>query len=308
MHEHLQVSFAGIPQIYPELLGKDYKDRPIRELISAKKGGISTVVDCTTMEVGRDIRVLAEISERSGVNVIASTGWWLDNILPVPLVPHLLGTFAADQFAEIFAREVLVGIEGTDIKAGIIKSAADVDGVRPVGETLLRGVARAHLRTGVPIMLHSYAPGQVARQQIAILKDEGVDLRRVKVDHLTETTDLEYLTWIAEQGCYLGMDRIPGVYVIPSAGPSQEARLRVIKGLIDAGYADRLLLSHDGISLTTLFDKVSKADQNKIDRENPYGLLYISKATLPGLREMGVSEEIVASLLVDNPRRFFEGQ
>ena len=62
-------------------------------------------------------------------------------------------------------------------------------------------------------MLHSYSPGQVGRQQLAILKEEGVNLRRVKVDHSTDTTDMEYLTWIVEQGCYLGMDRLPGIHV-----------------------------------------------------------------------------------------------
>jgi phosphotriesterase-related protein len=307
MHEHLQTSFAGFSQIYPELLGKEYLSRPIRELTAAKAGGIDTVVDCTTMELGRDIRVLAEISEKSGVNVIASTGWWLDNVLPMPLVPNFLGTFTADQFAEVFAREILVGIEGTGIKAGIIKSAADFEGVKPVGATMLRGVARAHLKTGAPIMLHSFAPSQVARQQLAILREEGVDLRRVKVDHVIETTDIEYLTWIVEQGCYLGMDRMPGVYPIPSVGPSQKARMNTIKAMIDAGYADRLLFSHDEVTVTPMFDTLSKADQEKIERENPHSFLYISKVVLPGLVEMGVPEEVVATLLTDNPRRFFEG-
>ena len=62
--------------------------------------------------------------------------------------------------------------------------------------------------TGAPIMLHSYAPDQIGRQQIAILKEEGINLSRVKIDHLPDTTDIEYLTWVAEQGCYLGMGNI----------------------------------------------------------------------------------------------------
>jgi len=63
-----------------------------------------------------------------------------------------------DQFAQLFAREVREGIEGTDIKAGILKSASDFGGVTPDNEVILRGVARAHSMTGAPIMLHSYAP------------------------------------------------------------------------------------------------------------------------------------------------------
>ncbi len=58
-------------------------------------------------------------------------------------------------------------------------------------------------------MVHSYSPCQVGKQQLAILKEEGVDLRRVKMDHFNDTTDVEYLIWLLEQGCYLGLDRYP---------------------------------------------------------------------------------------------------
>jgi phosphotriesterase-related protein len=300
MHEHLLASTGGIPQIYPELLGKDFKERIIKGLTAAKQGGISTIVDTATMDLGRDIKLLAELSRRSGVNIISCTGWNLD-------MPRVIGSFTADQFSQIFTREIREGIEGTNIKAGLLKSAADFEGVTPIIAILLRGVARAHLATGVPIMLHSYSPGQVGRQQIAILKEEGVDLRQVKVDHSLDTADLEYLTWILEQGCYLGLDRLPAIYLIPNTGVSLESRIKTIKYLIDAGYANRLLLSHDAILVSTFFDTISKADKEKIARDNPYGLLYIHKVVIPKLRELGVPEEILKSIFIDNPRRFFDG-
>ena len=79
-------------------------------------------------------------------------------------------------------------------------------------------------------MLHSYSPGQVGRRQIAILKEEGVPLNRVKMDHSNDTTDLEYLYWMLEEGCYLGMDRYPG------EGVSPLARTKTLKALVDAGF------------------------------------------------------------------------
>ena len=299
MHEHLLGSLGGISQSYPELLGNDFKERIIAGLMAAKHGGIDTIVDCTTMDLGRDIRILAEMSQRTGVNIIATTGWILT-------IPHVMGTFTADQFAQIFTRDIEKGIEGTDIKAGILKSQAASDVVTPIGAILLRGVARAHLATGIPIMLHSYSPGEVGRQQIAILKEEGVNLRRVKVDHSLDTTNLEYLTWLLDQGCYLGLDKLPGVYLIPRTGVSPESRIKTIKALIDAGFAKRLLLSHDAVLVSTFFDTLSDADKEKIARDNPYGFLYIDKVVMPRLRELGVHEEILESLLTDNPRRFFE--
>ena len=291
MHEHLIVSSAGIPQNYAELLGAGFMDRIVNGLTQAKEEGIATIVDATTLDLGRDITVMAEASRRSGVNIIACTGWWLE-------VPRFLGSISADQFAQLFTREIEEGIAGTGIKAGILKSASDVGGVTPAGATILRAVARAHLQTKVPIMLHSYAPGQVGRQQLAILKEEGVDLSRVKVDHSNDTTDVEYLTWLLEQGCYLGMDRYPGHNVSPLA------RTKTMKALIDAGYTDRLLPSHDH-SLVWVTGEASAISPER--REAGTGYLYMKSVVFPQLREMGVSEETLNRLCVDGPRNFFEG-
>jgi phosphotriesterase-related protein len=292
MHEHIMFSSAGIPQNYPDLFGNEFMDRIVNGLTQAKEEGINTIVDATTLDGGRDVTLLAEVSRVTGVNIIACTGWWLD--LP-PFSPDV----SSDQFAQLFIREIQEGIAGTDIKAGILKAASDISGVTSEEETILRAVARAHLQTGVPIMLHSYAPGQVGKRQLAILKEEGVNLGRVKVDHSNDTTDAEYLTWLLEQGCYLGMDRYPG-YITSSI-----ARTKTLKALIDAGYGGRLLLSHDW-PLVRVMGKASLMRYEERIKSNPYGYNYIKKVVFPQLREMGISEATLKSLCVDGPRSFFE--
>ncbi len=293
MHEHLIVASAGIPQNYTELLGASFMERIVNGLTQAKEGGIDTVVDATTLDLGRDVTVLAEASRRTGVNIIACTGWWLD-------MPRFLAGVSADQFAQLFIREIEEGIAGTDIKAGILKGASDILGVTQGEEAVLRGVARAHLKTNVPIMLHSYSPGQVGRQQLAILKEEGIDLRRVKMDHSNDTTDVEYLTWLLEQGCYLGLDRYPGRNTSPLA------RTKTMKALLDAGYGERLLPSHDW-SLVQVMAEAPLISPEEREERNPYGYLYMKKVVFPQLQEMGVSEAMLNSLCVDGPRNFFEG-
>lgn len=291
MHEHLIVSSAGIPQNYTELLGDNLMERLVRGLTQAREEGITTIVDATTLDLGRDVTVLAEASRRSGVNIITCSGWWLE-------VPRFLGGVSADQFARLFTREIEEGIAGTGIKAGILKSASDVSGVRPQEENILRGVARAQKQTGVPIMLHSYSPGEVGRQQLTILKEEGVDLRRVKMDHSNDTTDVVYLTWLLEQGCYLGMDRYPG-HSVTSA-----ERTNTLKALIDAGYTDRLLPSHDHLLVSIMSGALPTPPEG---REPRTGLLHIKDVVVPQLREMGVPEETLSRLWVVGPRNFFEG-
>ncbi len=291
MHEHLIVSSAGIPQNYTELLGDNLMERLVRGLTQAREEGITTIVDATTLDLGRDVTVLAEASRRSGVNIITCSGWWLE-------VPRFLGGVSADQFARLFTREIEEGIAGTGIKAGILKSASDVSGVRPQEENILRGVARAQKQTGVPIMLHSYSPGEVGRQQLTILKEEGVDLRRVKMDHSNDTTDVAYLTWLLEQGCYLGMDRYPG-HSVTSA-----ERTNTLKALIDAGYTDRLLPSHDHLLVSIMSGALPTPPEG---REPRTGHLHIKDVVVPQLREMGVPEETLSRLWVVGPRNFFEG-
>jgi phosphotriesterase-related protein len=210
MHEHLMTGFQSAMIDYPEFMVSDAFERIVSGLKKAKEGGVDTVVDMTTNDLGRDVKMMAEASRLSGVNIICCTGWWLD-------VPRFLMGITADQMAEAFVREVEKGISGTKIKAGILKSASDVNGITPLQETGLRGVARAHNKTGVPIVIHSHPASQLARKQLAILREEKVDLRRVKVDHCNDTTDVEYLLWILEQGCFVGLDRYPFGLVSPMA-------------------------------------------------------------------------------------------
>lgn len=292
MHEHLITAFAGALTDFPEVLVPKLMDYVVAKLKEAKAGGIDTVVDMTTLDLGRDINFIAEASRRSGVNVIACAGWWLET-------PRFLPGATADQLAGVFVREIEQGISGTNIKAAVLKSASDVGGVIPQQETILRAIARAHHKTGVPVVIHSYPAGQVARQQLAILKEEGVNLHHVKVDHSNDTTDIEYLTWILEQGCYLGLDRYPGRQVSPMA------RTRIMKALIDAGYAGKLCPSHD-CSLGYMLPAGMRTEQ--YEAGNPHRFLYLKKVVFPWLKEMGVKDAVIDRLCVEGPRNFFEGK
>jgi phosphotriesterase-related protein len=292
MHEHV-ICQGFVAQNYPELFGDSFMDHIIDGVKTAKNGGVDTIIDATTFDLGRDVSKLAEIARRTNVNIIACTGWWMN-------VPEYIAGISPDLYADLFVREIQQGIAGTGIKAGILKSAADFGGVTAEGEIMLRAVARAHRRTLVPIMLHSYAPEQVAKRQLAILKEEGVNLKRVAVDHVNDTTDFEYLNWLLEQGCYLGMDRYPGLNL------SSHARTQTLKQLIDAGWINRLLPSHD-LCLVTPLAFYPPEVKASIEKGNPYGYLYVKEVVLRQLKDMGVSQAVLNTLCVNGPRNFFEG-
>ena len=272
-HEHLQDSSTGITVNYPEMMEKAYKKHIIDGLKKAHEGGIDTVVDATTLDLGRDVNLLAEASRASGVNVIACSGWALEK-------PRFFPGITAKRFAQAFTKDIKVGIAGTGIKAGVLKGASDKAGVLPGEAIVLRAVALAHHETDVPIMLHSAAQAEVAN----------------------DTTDLGYLTWILDQGCYLGLDRYPGSRITPLE------RTKCLKALIDRGYMGQLCVAHDW-SLARCLSRVSPAGSPaKRKKVNPYNFLYIKEVVFPMLREMGVSEKVISRLLIDGPRNFFEGK
>jgi len=272
MHEHVMVAASGLSKSYPDLLGPNREERAIACLKKAKAKGINTLLDATTFDLGRDPELLRHVAFESGVNLINVTGWWLD-------VPRFMLGVGANQMADEFIRDINEGFRSTDIKAGMLKCAADFEGVTPPLETMARAVARAHLQTGVPIMVHSYPTGHVAKRQIEIFREEGVDLTRVKIDHSNDTTDTDYLKWILDQGCFLGLDRYPGRLVSP------HMRTVTLKRLMDMGYAERLCPSHDCICLHIHNEQAdgSIPAEHAFTASNPDQYLYMHRHVIPEL-------------------------
>ena len=114
---------------------------------------------------------------------------------------------------DMFVRDIEQGIADTGIKAGILKCATDEPGITPGVERVLRAVAQAHKRTGVPISTHTHAGLRRGLEQQRIFEEEGVDLSRVIIGHSGDSTDVGYLEELIAAGSYLGMDRF-GIDVI----------------------------------------------------------------------------------------------
>ncbi len=296
-HEHVIVTSAGIQYVYPEFIDRDGTiERGIADLETAYAEGLRTIVDVTTIDLGRDIRLLEQVSRESGVNIICATGTWRD-------IPRVFWTASPDMIASLYVREIEEGIEGTGIKAGVIKVANDVGGVTPEGEIILRAAARAQKATGVPISTHTWAPERVGEQQVAIFEDEGVDLNRVYVGHSNDTTDTEYLIGLLERGVWIGLDRYPGRKT--ELTPDWEGRTQTAYKLIEAGYGSRIMLGHDWSVTLSI---ASREMQEQRMRHNPDGYLFITRRVIPRLRELGASAEDIDDIFVNNPRRFFEGK
>ena len=293
-HEHVCIGFSGSSAI-PEFLDREATlERAVRDLTDAKRGGVDTIVDVAPYDQARDVRIQAEASRRSGVNVVVSTGTWLD-------VPHLFDNVPIDRIADFYSREITEGIEDTGIKAGIIKCATDRGGVTPGQERVLRAAARASMRTNAPIMTHTWAPERIGEQQADVFEDEDIDPDRVCIGHSNDTTDLGYLIGLLRRGFWLGMDRHKESGLM---GPTWRERAVVLKQLFDAGWGHRIMIAHDWDSSEGLF---SPEDRAALDAQNPDRWLFIIRRVLPLMRSLGASEDDIRKLTVENPRRYFEG-
>ena len=186
-HEHVLVGMGEDNHHYPWMFDwPASRANAIRELSQAKAGGIDTVIDLTTPDLGRDVDFVRDVSRESGMQVVMATGIWRD-------IPRSFWTRDIDAIADIFVREIEVGINDTGVKAGCIKVANDMGGVTPEGERILRGAARACIRTGCPISTHQWAPEKVGQRQLEIFIEEGAPLDRIALGHSANTTDVAYL-------------------------------------------------------------------------------------------------------------------
>jgi phosphotriesterase-related protein len=302
-HEHLLASSTDFMRLWPEYLGgrSRFTSGAVEQMKVAKAAGIDTIVDCTTADLGRDLRLLQEVSQRSGVHIVATTGHWLT---PTP-------SFEArttDELADFFTLEIERGMEDTGIKPGVIKAAHQGDGMTPFQEKVFRAAARASKRTRIPVTTHSDARHRGGEQQAAIFEQEGLDPRMVCIGHSDESADFDYLAGLARRGYTLGIDHL--FYGLASMGggtngiPTWQDRAAMVKELIDAGLNDRIFLANDWMFGVTI------APTGMIDvlnERNPLGNLFNVRNTIPYLHQIGVTDQQIRTITVENPRHFFGG-
>lgn len=290
MHEHVIVRSPGVFESFPSAWDREAEiDHAVELLQQAKQGGVDTIVDLTTVDLGRDVRFVRSVGERSGMQIIVATGcWWRP--------PDFFHNRPIQVAVDLFVRDITEGIQETGIKAGIIKCATDRDGVTPPIEKMLRASARAHRATGVPISTHTYAAGKMGLEQQRIFDEEGVDLRRVIIGHSGDTEDIDYLKQLMERGSTIGMDRFGIDAYLPT-----DRRCKVIAELCRQGYTERMVLSHD---TSCYYDRLP--EEVRRERLPNWHYLHIQHDALPLLRQLGVSGEQIRQMLVVNPRTIFE--
>ena len=284
MHEHLiaDCSFSGDD---PRKKFDDV-DVAIQEMKYFKEAGGETLVELTCRGLGPDPLALRRIARESGVNVIAATGFYREVVYP-----EYVKTETIDQLAQRLIDDAQQGLEGTDVRPGIIAelaTEADTEKVSPFEEKVFRAAGRAHLATGLPISTHCWA-GHHAFEQVRLLTDEDVSPDRIVIGHVGVAPGLEDLNrQLADLGVNLGIDAIGYDELVDFQDPDKVA---LVKRLIDLGHLGQITISLDMMRKYLL------------KHEGGHGYGYLLEEFVPMLLEAGVTPEQVEVMLVENPKR-----
>lgn len=301
MHEHVFILSPDITNNYPEVWGDEAKreDDAIARLNELKSRGVDSIVDLTVIGMGRYIPRIARIAKATDINIVVATGVYTYD--DVPMYFHFTGPGGAlgdaEPMVDMFVRDIEHGIADTGIKAAILKCATDEPGVTPGVERVLRAVAKAHRRTGVPISTHTHAGTRRGLEQQRIFTEEGVDLSRVVIGHSGDTTDLDYLEELIGNGSYIGMDRFGVDVYLPF-----EDRVNTVARMCERGHADKMVLSHDAACF------MDWVPEELLPALPNWHYLHIHNDVIPALKDRGVTDEQLTTMLVDNPRKIFENQ
>jgi phosphotriesterase-related protein len=302
MHEHVFVLSPEIMQNYPDAWGDD--DQRVSDAVDRMNEltahGVDSLVDLTVIGLGRYIPRIKRVAERTKLNILVATGVYTYG--DVPMYFHFRPPGATprdpDAMADMFVKDIQEGIADTGVKAAMLKCATDARGLTRGVERVLRAVARAHRRTGTPISTHTHARTRRGLEQQRIFREEGVDLSRVVIGHCGDTTDIGYLEEIVADGSYIGMDRFGIDTILPF-----EDRVRTVADMCQRGHAGKMVLSQDAACFNDWLPEETLS--TLLPRWN---YMHIHNDVIPALKKARVTDEQIATMMVDNPRRIFERQ
>jgi phosphotriesterase-related protein len=298
MHEHIFVLSPEIEKTAAEWDEVAEQARAVEKLRELKSEGVDTLVDLTVVGLGRSIpRIVQVAAQVPEINIVVATGVYTYNEVPLFFNFRGPGTVLGgpEPMVDMFVREITEGIADTSVRAGVLKCATDHQGMTTGVERVLRAVARAHRETGVPISTHTPMPPEPwGTEQQRVLTDEGVDLGRVVIGHSGGSLDTDYHLALIDRGSYIGFDRFG------TRAHTVEEEVDAVARLCARGYAGRIVLSHDAMCACDWFP--SSVMEAAVD----WRWTHIPRDVLPVMRERGISDADIRTMMVDNPRAILE--
>ena len=282
VHEHLHIDLSGFKNNLDCRL--DQYDLICQEMKDLRALGVSNIIEMTNRYMGRNPQFMLDLMRDTGINVVACTGYYQDAFFPEHVAAR-----SVEQLAQEMVDEIVIGIDGTELKAGIIAEIGCSEGViTPLEEKVFIAAARAHIETGRPISTHT-SFSTMGVEQLVLLQAHGVDLSRVTVGHCDLKDNLDNILRMIELGAYVQFDTIGKNNYYPD-----EKRIAMLHAIRDRGLLSHVMLSMD----------ITRRSHLKANGGNGYD--YLLTTFIPQLRQSGFSQADVDMMLRDNPSKFFQ--
>lgn len=311
VHEHIRISYWG--EEYDRTYSWKRADTvalAVDKMSELLEAGFRTFVDPCPIELGRDPELYAEIAQRSGMNIVFTTGFYTEHMgwgLPVYWRAR-----DPEEIADHYLAELRDGVAGTGgLRPGAIKAATGFE-VSGAERRALEGAALAQREAGVAIITHTENSRHGDVQQ-DLFEERGADLSRVLIGHQDEQADVAAIRKLAERGTFVGIDRVGLEILAPDS-----RRADHVATLVGEGYTERICLSQDHICTLTAprpsywvppearAARAAMADEIRWQSTlRPYTYLY--NDFVPMLLDRGVTQAQIESIFVDNPRRLLAG-
>jgi len=284
-HEHVLCDLWAFNKSYDGIL--DDESVAIKELAQYRDSSGASLVDATSGGLGRNPLALRRISEATGVRIIMGAGWYRECVYPAVVWER-----DANALADLIVNDLTQGADGTDVRAGIIgEIGTERKHITPAQERVFRAAARAQRRTGACIMTHTTHFGELALEQIALLREEGVPAGRIVISHLGDRHDPKPLLKIAGEGVFVSVDNIG---YMGDGYPRDEVRARNVCLLAAEGHLAQVVLGGDICRKSHLAAYGGK------------GYAHVQNCFLPMLRTHGIPEAAIHQMTVANPARMLD--
>ncbi|WEX75040.1 phosphotriesterase [Sinorhizobium numidicum] len=271
----------------------DDESLAIAELKAFASEGGRTVVEPTCRGIGRNPLALRRISEETGLNIVMGAGYYLGSSHPAKVAK-----MTVDEIANEIVCEAIEGVDGSDVKIGLIGEIGVSADFTADEEKSLRGAARAQVRTGLPLMVHLPGWFRLGHRVLDMVAAEGADLRHTVLCHMNPShDDFAYQSELASRGAFIEYDMIGMDFFYADQQvqcPSDEEAARAIVRLVEAGHLERILLSHD------VFLKMM------LTHYGGNGYAYVLRHFLPRLKRHGLEEPVLDRMMRGNPCSVFQ--
>ena len=291
IHEHVLVGMPGwnMDLKAPKFIRSEAMARAVDRIQELHAYGCNSMIDPCPMDIGRDAEFIAAVAQRSGINIVCATGVYNE----FEGTPYTFRTMPAEDILELYVKEITEGIGDTGIKAGVIKIATHGEPTE-YERKMISVATQASLITGAPIISHTQLASH-GHDQIDIVESCHGHANCMVVGHSGDRDDHGYQASLARRGAFVGLDRFGLDFLLPD-----DARMKNLMQLVAAGLREHVVISQDyPVCLLGRFGV-------NLEQIAPnWGITHIFKSIIPRLKEMGLTDEDVETILVSNPRQLF---